>query len=80
MPESVEKQVMRDFEKYANASPLSAEKGPLRNYLELIGDLPWKTETVDTLDMAKARSVRSCKRRTATSAPTWTRTTSVWRR
>lgn len=55
LPPAVFKLVMTDYERYVQTPSMSAEKMPLRTYLELIADLPWAIETPDTIDVDKAR-------------------------
>jgi ATP-dependent Lon protease len=37
--------------------PMVLERFFVRNYLELMADLPWSKETKDSLDLSKAKSV-----------------------
>ncbi|MDL2259767.1 endopeptidase La [Deltaproteobacteria bacterium OttesenSCG-928-K17] len=47
----------REFKRLKKTSSQSAEYGVIRNYLELILDLPWKDSTFDKYDLALAREI-----------------------
>jgi ATP-dependent Lon protease len=54
--EAVE-EVERNIKRLEKMSPDSAEAATVRNYLEVIADLPWNTFSKDRLDLKKARKV-----------------------
>lgn len=56
MPEDVEKEIMKEYKKLKGLNNFSPEFGSLQNYLELVADLPWSTESGDTLNVQKSRS------------------------
>ncbi len=57
MPESTEARAVRELEKLEQMPPLSAEGTIVRNYLDWLIDLPWKTRTRDRLDTKIAQKI-----------------------
>jgi ATP-dependent Lon protease len=57
MPEEVLKKANEEYDKLKKMSAMSPDYGVLRNYLELLVSLPWRTATKDILDVANARAV-----------------------
>ena len=57
LPEDVRKAALREVAKLERASDQSPESGYLRTWLDVILELPWGTKTVDSTDVAAARSV-----------------------
>ncbi len=57
MPADVKEKVMKEIDRMARMAPASAEGGVIRSYITWILDLPWNTETKDTLDIKKARKI-----------------------
>ena len=54
-PEEVIKKVKKDIARLAKTSPMSPELGILRNYIDTILDLPWKTQSIDETNLQRAR-------------------------
>lgn len=57
LPEEAVDEVERNIKRLEKMSPDSAEAATIRNYLEIIADLPWNTFSKDRLDLKKARKV-----------------------
>ncbi len=57
MPEEAEKQANRELERLSRLPTAAADYGVIRSYLEWLVSLPWSTETVDDLDIARARKI-----------------------
>lgn len=57
LPEEAVDEVERNIKRLEKMSPDSAETATIRNYLEIIADLPWNTFSKDRLDLKKARKV-----------------------
>jgi ATP-dependent Lon protease len=57
MPEEVFAKAHEEYDKLKKMSAMSPDYGVLRNYLELLVSLPWRTATKDNLDIANARAV-----------------------
>ncbi len=57
LPEEVRQQAERELDRLAALPPGAVEAGTLRTYLEWIVDLPWSTESEDSLDVAHAREI-----------------------
>ncbi|MEN6384029.1 MAG: endopeptidase La [Phycisphaerales bacterium] len=55
MPEKVEEEAMREFDRLTKLSPMSPDYGVIRTYLDWICELPWNISTVDLLDIKKAQ-------------------------
>ncbi len=53
----VKEQVEQELEKFSLMEASSPEFGVTRNYLETIVGLPWNVETVETLDIPRARQI-----------------------
>lgn len=58
-PETVRKEVEREFQRLERLQPSSPEYGVVRGYLEFVLDLPWSKRTENRLDLAAARQVLS---------------------
>ena len=57
LPDEAREVAEREFKKLRKTSPQSSEYGVIRNYLELILDLPWKEATFDKYDLELARGI-----------------------
>jgi ATP-dependent Lon protease len=57
VPEEVIKEVERNINRLKKMHPESAEAAILRNYLDLITNLPWNKKTKDNLDIKKAMEI-----------------------
>ncbi len=57
VPPEVAEVADRELTRLASQPPGAMEAGTIRTYLEWIADLPWSTESTDTLDVARAREV-----------------------
>jgi ATP-dependent Lon protease len=57
VPEEVRKEVERNINRIKKMHPESAEAATLRNYLDLITNLPWNKKTKDNLDVKKAMEI-----------------------
>ena len=55
MPEEVRKKALAEAKKLETGGPHNHEGGMLRNYLDLMLDLPWVTEEKKDIDIAEAR-------------------------
>ncbi|MCP4131092.1 MAG: endopeptidase La [bacterium] len=55
MPEEVKKAALAEFKKLETAGQNNSESHVIRNYLDLLLDLPWKTEKISKLDIEHAR-------------------------
>lgn len=56
MPEEVKAAALEEFDKLQSQSPNSAEYNVVRNYLDLIVDMPWHIEEEKPIDIAEARN------------------------
>ncbi|MFQ5700401.1 MAG: endopeptidase La [Acidobacteriota bacterium] len=57
MPEDVEKEALKEVNRLQTMQPGSAEYSVVRNYLDVLTDLPWSRSTQDKLDIAEASRV-----------------------
>jgi ATP-dependent Lon protease len=57
LPDEVRQQAERELDRLAALPPGAVEAGTLRTYLEWIVDLPWSTESEDSLEVAHAREI-----------------------
>jgi ATP-dependent Lon protease len=57
MSEEAEKQSLRELDRLAKLSSISAEYGVIRTYLDWLTNLPWSKVTEDNLDISHARLV-----------------------
>ena len=57
MPEDVEKEAMKQLGRLERMHPDASEASMIRTYLDWMGDLPWSSETVDSIDIQKAQDV-----------------------
>ena len=57
MPEQAEQESLRQLKKLERMHPDSAETATLRNWLDIMGDLPWSTHSEDNLNLKAAEQV-----------------------
>ena len=57
LPESVKKDAERELARLAKLPPSAGDHQVIRNYLELLLELPWKKSSEDSLDLARVRQV-----------------------
>src|SRR5690349_8005005 len=57
MPKAAEEEALRQLKKLERMHPDAAETATLRNWMEIMTDLPWSRSSVDNLDLAKAERV-----------------------
>ncbi len=57
MPESVEKEVLKELNRLAKMPPAAAEYTVSRTYLDYLIALPWNKTTLDNLDIKKAAKI-----------------------
>jgi ATP-dependent Lon protease len=57
MPKAAEEETLRQLKKLERMHPDAAETATLRNWLEIMTDLPWSKASVDNLDLKKAEQI-----------------------
>jgi ATP-dependent Lon protease len=57
MPEHAENEALRQLKKLERMHPDAAETATLRNWMEIMTDLPWSKASKDNLDLAKAERI-----------------------
>lgn len=57
MPEKVEEEALRQLKKLERMHPDAAEAATLRNYLDVMVNLPWSKSSKDNLDLKKAEQI-----------------------
>src|SRR5262249_16757544 len=57
MPENAEEESLRQLKKLERMHPDAAETATLRNWLDIMTDLPWSTQSKDNLNLQKAEKV-----------------------
>jgi ATP-dependent Lon protease len=57
MPKDVREKALKELDKFAKMSYSSAESGVIRNYLDVLVELPWSKSSDDKLDAKLAQSV-----------------------
>jgi ATP-dependent Lon protease len=57
MPEHAENEALRQLKKLERMHPDAAETATLRNWMEIMTDLPWSKSSKDNLDLAKAEQI-----------------------
>jgi len=57
MPPQAEEEVLRQLKKLERMHPDAAETATLRNWLEIMVDLPWSRSSTDNLDLTKAARI-----------------------
>src|SRR2546423_1241818 len=57
MPKHAEEEALRQLKKLERMHPDAAETATLRNWMEIMTDLPWSKASVDNLDLQKAERI-----------------------
>jgi ATP-dependent Lon protease len=57
MPKHAEDEALRQLKKLERMHPDAAETATLRNWMEIMTDLPWSNASVDNLDLVKAQEI-----------------------
>jgi ATP-dependent Lon protease len=57
MPEEVKKEALKELQRLQRMSPMAADYGVTRNYLEWLTVLPWNKSTGGDVDITKAKEV-----------------------
>lgn len=57
MPKDIEKKALKEVSKLASMSQYNPESGYIKNYLDVMIELPWKQKSAETLDIQKAEEV-----------------------
>lgn len=57
MPENAEEESLRQLKKLERMHPDTAETATLRNWLDIMTDLPWSTQSKDNLNLKKAERI-----------------------
>ena len=57
MPENAEEEALRQLKKLERMHPDTAETATLRNWLDIMTDLPWSTQSKDNLNLKKAERI-----------------------
>ncbi|MGH9943158.1 MAG: endopeptidase La [Pyrinomonadaceae bacterium] len=57
MPKLAEDEALRQLKKLERMHPDAAETATLRNWMEIMTDLPWSKPSVDNLDLQKAQQI-----------------------
>jgi ATP-dependent Lon protease len=57
MPKSAEEEALRQLKKLERMHPDAAETATLRNWMEIMTDLPWSRASSDNLDLIKAQRI-----------------------
>lgn len=57
MPENAEEEALRQLKKLERMHPDTAETATLRNWLDIMTDLPWSKASKDNLDLPKAERI-----------------------
>ncbi|MBE7516871.1 MAG: endopeptidase La [Chloracidobacterium sp.] len=57
MPEAAEEEALRQLKKLERMHPDTAETATLRNWLDVMVDLPWSVSSEDNLDLQKAERI-----------------------
>jgi ATP-dependent Lon protease len=57
MPENAEEEALRQLKKLERMHPDTAETATLRNWLDVMTDLPWSTQSKDNLNLKKAEKI-----------------------
>ena len=56
MPKQVEEHALKELTRYQSVSSASPESNMIRSYLDVLIDIPWYKETVDEMDIEKAKA------------------------
>jgi len=57
LPEGAEEEALRQLKKLERMHPDTAETATLRNWLDIMADLPWSVASVDNLNIKKAQKI-----------------------
>jgi ATP-dependent Lon protease len=57
MPEEARAEALRELDRLAKMPPAAAEYTVARTYIDWLVTMPWKQETTDVVDIAKARAI-----------------------
>lgn len=57
MPKTAEEEALRQLKKLERMHPDAAETSTLRNWMEIMVDLPWSKSSIDNLDLKQAQKV-----------------------
>jgi ATP-dependent Lon protease len=57
MPEDVKKEAMKELNRLGRMSPMAADYGLTRNYIEWLAVLPWSKSSGEKIDIGKAREI-----------------------
>ncbi|HUB52742.1 MAG TPA: endopeptidase La [Terracidiphilus sp.] len=57
MPEDVKKEAMKELTRLSRMSPMAADYGLTRNYIEWLAVLPWSKSSGSKIDIGKAREI-----------------------
>ncbi len=57
LPDAVRAETEREIRRLSSTPPASAEYQVVRNYVELVLELPWRTASIDQLDLTHVRQV-----------------------
>ncbi len=57
MPEDVKKEALKELARLSRMSPMAADYGLTRNYIEWLAVLPWNKSSGSKIDIAKAREI-----------------------
>ncbi|MDT5156721.1 MAG: ATP-dependent Lon protease [Acidobacteriota bacterium] len=57
MPKHAEEEALRQLKKLERMHPDAAETATLRNWMEIMTDLPWSKASTDNLDLVKAQQI-----------------------
>ncbi|MCO4783940.1 MAG: endopeptidase La [Candidatus Cloacimonetes bacterium] len=57
LPKDVKEKAFKELDKFSKMSQSSAESGVIRNYLEVLSELPWSKKSKDRLDAIKAQEI-----------------------
>ena len=57
MPEDVKKEALKELARLQRMSPMAADYGLTRNYIEWLAVLPWNTSSGSKIDIAKAKEI-----------------------
>ncbi|RJX25047.1 MAG: endopeptidase La [Acholeplasma sp.] len=55
MPKNIEEKALQELSKYQSTPPSMAESQIIKNYLDLLVDLPWKKASKDSYDLQKVK-------------------------
>ena len=56
-PDRIKEKIEKEIERLEKIPPASAEGGVIRTYVEWLLSLPWRKETEDDLDIARAEEI-----------------------